>query len=82
MIGLVVGQVEFEQVQAAVDGLDQADLASQSVEGTDAAAAQAAGAVGDLVVEVGPAASVPSRSSSPLCRHTVPVLCGARPMAL
>jgi hypothetical protein len=51
VVGLVVGQVELEQVQATVDGLDEADLACQGVQGPNAAAAEAAGAVGDLVVD-------------------------------
>jgi hypothetical protein len=44
--------VEREQVEAAVDGVDEADLVCQGVQGADTAAAEAAGAVGDLVVEV------------------------------
>ena len=52
MVGFVVGQMELEQVQAAVDGVDEAELAGQGVDGADAAVADAAGAVGDLVVDV------------------------------
>jgi hypothetical protein len=52
VVGLMVGEVELEQVEVAVDGVDEADLARQGVKGTDAAAADAAGAVGDLVVDV------------------------------
>jgi hypothetical protein len=48
----MVGAVELEQVQAAVDGVDEADPACQGVHGTDAAAADTAGAVGDLIVDV------------------------------
>ena len=52
VVGLVVGQVDLEQVQAVVDGVDEAELAGQGVDGADAAVADAAGAVGDLVVDV------------------------------
>jgi hypothetical protein len=52
VVGLVVGEVEREQVEAAVDGVDEADLVCQGVQGSNAAAAEAAGAVGDLVVDV------------------------------
>jgi len=51
VVGLVVGEVELEEVQAAVDGVDEADLAGEGVEGADTAAAEAAGAVSDLVVD-------------------------------
>ncbi len=53
MIGLVVGQMDFEQVQVVVDGVDEADASGQQVDGADAAVGQAAGAVGDLVMDVG-----------------------------
>ena len=43
VVGLVVGEVELEQVEAAVDGVDEADLARQGVEGADAAAADGRG---------------------------------------
>ena len=52
VIGLVVGQVDLEQVQAAVDGVDEAELAGQQVDGADAAVADAAAALGDFVVDV------------------------------
>ena len=52
MIGFVVGQMDLEQVQAAVDGVDQAEPAGQGMDGADAAAGDAAGALGDLVVDV------------------------------
>ena len=53
VVGLVVREVEFEEVQAVVNGVDETDPAHQGVEGADAAAADRAGAVGDLVVDVG-----------------------------
>jgi hypothetical protein len=37
VIGLVKRQVDLEQVQAGVDGVDQADLPGQSVDDADAA---------------------------------------------
>jgi hypothetical protein len=52
VVGLVVGEVELQQVQVAVDGVDEADLTGQGMNGADAAAADAAGPVGDLVVDV------------------------------
>ena len=52
VIGLVVGQVELEQVQAVVDGVDEAELAGQEVHGADAAVADAAAAVADFIVDV------------------------------
>jgi hypothetical protein len=53
VIGFVVGEVELQQVQAVVDGVDEAHVARQGVQGADAAAADGAGAVGDLIVDVG-----------------------------
>ena len=52
MIGLMKGEVKGEQVQAAIDGVDEADLSGQGMDGADAAASEAAGAFGDLVVNV------------------------------
>ena len=53
VIGLVIGQMNLEQVQLVIDGIDQADLAGQDVKGADAAMGQSAAALGDLVVDVG-----------------------------
>jgi hypothetical protein len=50
--GLEVGQVALQQVQVAVNGVGQAQLPHQQVEGAGAAAAQAADLVTDLVVDV------------------------------
>ncbi len=52
MIRLVKRQMDLEQVQAFVDGVDQADLPGQNVDSADAAVGQAARAVGDLIVDV------------------------------
>src|ERR1700676_4349118 len=52
MIGLVVGQMDFEEVQAAVDLLDEADLAGEHQHGTDAAIGEAVHALGDFVLGV------------------------------
>jgi hypothetical protein len=52
VIGLVVGKVELEQVQAVVDGVDEADLPRQGMDGPDAAAADTACAGGHFVVDV------------------------------
>jgi hypothetical protein len=45
-------QVDLEQVQPSVDGVDQADLSGQGVDGADAAVGDAPSAVGDLLVDV------------------------------
>ncbi len=47
-----IGEVELEQVQAAVEGVDETHPARQGVDHTDTAAGDAAGAVGDVIVEV------------------------------
>jgi hypothetical protein len=52
VVGLVVGQVDLQEVQAAVDGVDQAQASGQQVDGADAAGADAAAAAGDLVMDV------------------------------
>jgi len=44
--------VDFEQVQMAVNGCGQADGEVGGVDGADAAAGQAAGLIGDLVMNV------------------------------
>ena len=41
MIGFVIGQVELEQMQALVDGVDQANALGQQVDGANAAARDA-----------------------------------------
>ncbi len=53
VVRLVKRQMDLEQVQALVDGVDQADLPGQGVDGADAAVGDAAAAVGDLVMDVG-----------------------------
>jgi len=50
--GFVEGQVDLEPVQPLVDGVDQPDLPSQGVDGPKAAVDEAAGAVGDVVMDV------------------------------
>ena len=52
VIGLVEGQVDLEQLQAVVDGIDQADRAGQRMDSADPAVGGAAGAVSDLVMHV------------------------------
>jgi hypothetical protein len=53
VVGLVVGEVELQQVESLVDGLGQAELADQQMDGADAAAGDAAGLGGDVIVDVG-----------------------------
>src|SRR5262249_61459986 len=48
VVGLVVGEVEREQMEAAVDGVDEADLTRQGVQGAETAAGQAAAEGGGL----------------------------------
>ena len=43
VVGLVVGQVELEQVESLVDGLGQAEFADQELDGADAAAGDGPG---------------------------------------
>jgi len=50
VIGLMVGKMEEEQVQALVNGVDEAHLPCQGMDRADASAAEAADAVGDLIV--------------------------------
>jgi hypothetical protein len=52
VIGLVVRQVDLEQVQAAVEGLGEAELAHQEVNGTNAPVADAPAAVADFIRDV------------------------------
>src|SRR5450755_2475220 len=49
---LVKRQMDLEQVQAVVDGIDQADLSGQGVDDADAAVDEPAAAVGDFVPDV------------------------------
>src|SRR5262249_58062060 len=53
VVGVVVGQVHLEQVEVLVDGLRQPELAGERVDGSDAAAGDAPGPGGGLVVDVG-----------------------------
>jgi hypothetical protein len=52
MVGLMGGEVELEQVELVVDGVDKANLACQRVQSADATTADATGTVGDLVVDI------------------------------
>jgi hypothetical protein len=52
VVGLVVGQVELEQVQTTVDGIDETDLARQGMNGASTATGDAARTVGDLVMDM------------------------------
>jgi hypothetical protein len=52
MIRFMVRQVDLEQLQAAVEGIDQADLPNQFVHGADATDGDAAAALGDFIVDV------------------------------
>jgi hypothetical protein len=52
MVGLMIGKVDFQQVQALVDGFDQSALLGERVEGADAADGDAARAFGNLLMDV------------------------------
>jgi hypothetical protein len=52
MVGFMIGQVKLEQMQFAIDGLNEADAACQKVKGADAAVADAVDAFGDFIVDV------------------------------
>ncbi len=52
VIRFVKGQVDLEQVQPVVDGVDQADLSGQGVEGADPAMGDPTAAVTDLLMNV------------------------------
>jgi hypothetical protein len=53
MVGFMVREVKLEQVQVAVDGRDQTDLLGQGMQDAQAAAGDATGTIGDLIVDVG-----------------------------
>src|SRR5450432_1391640 len=52
MIRLVEGQVNLEDVQALVDGVDQTKLAREEMDGADAAVADAVATVAEFVLNV------------------------------
>ena len=45
--------MDLEEHQAAVDGVDESELAGDSMDGADAAVSDAAVAVADFIVDVG-----------------------------
>jgi hypothetical protein len=51
VVGLVIGQVDLEQVQSFVDGLGQPDLLSESVNESDAAVGDGPVAARHVVVD-------------------------------
>ena len=53
MVGFVVGQMPLEQMEVAVDFLDELDLLSQQEEGADAAGTEPPDAIGRLIVDIG-----------------------------
>src|SRR6516162_10805152 len=48
----MIGQVDLEDFQAAVDGIGQAEAADQQVHGPEATGGEAAGALADFIVNV------------------------------
>jgi len=52
MIGFVVWQVNLEQMEFAIDGIDEAEALGEEMKSADATVADAVHAVGDFVVDV------------------------------
>jgi hypothetical protein len=52
MIGFVVKHVNLEEMEFAIDGVDEADALGEEMKGADAAVTDAVHAVGDFVVDV------------------------------
>jgi hypothetical protein len=53
VVGLVVREMDLEEVKARVDGVDKSKAAGEEVEGADAAVGESASAAGDIVEDVG-----------------------------
>ena len=53
MIGLMIRQMDLEQVKPFVDGAGEAKAVAQKVQCADAAVSDAAAALGELVMDVG-----------------------------
>jgi len=53
VVTLVVGEVELQHMESFVDGLGQAELADQELDGADAAAGDCPRLGGDIVMDVG-----------------------------
>jgi hypothetical protein len=53
VIGLVVRQMDFEQMQLLIDCVDETDASSQQMKSADTAMGQTAATVGDLILNVG-----------------------------
>ena len=53
VVGFMVGQMPLEEVELAIDLLDEIDLLSQEEEGTDAAGPEPAGALGVVIMDIG-----------------------------
>src|SRR5690242_19831607 len=52
MIGIVIREVDFEDVQTLIDGVDEPTLPGQQMHGANAAIGHAAHAVGHFVIDV------------------------------
>ena len=53
VVGFVIGQVAFEEVEVVVEVADQADLACRQEHGADAARGEALNALGQFIVDAG-----------------------------
>jgi hypothetical protein len=61
VVTLVIREVVLEQMESFVDGLGQPELPHEELDGTDAAAGDAPGLGGGLVVDVGRGDDRPGR---------------------
>ena len=52
MIGFMVKHVNLEEMEFAIDGVDEADALGEEMKGADAAVADAVNTLGDFVVDV------------------------------
>jgi hypothetical protein len=52
VIGLVIGQMNLEQVELSVDSVEESQVVGEGMDGAEAAMGEATGAVADRVVEV------------------------------
>ena len=52
MVGLMVGQVQLEQLEPSIDSLGESETVSEGVDGSNASDGEPTGTFGDLIVDV------------------------------
>ena len=52
MIGVVIGKVEKEDMEAAINGLREAELAGEGMDSANATVGNTVGAIGNIIVDV------------------------------